>query len=650
MPSWERRYGRYALRRLAGPRTRAVGGREVEQALRRQWDEAAVAAHRDALLGNVLAAAGATAYYPAAVGDAAVGAITNVDELARLPVLPRAELRSRTAALANTALSPEEVDVTFTSGTQGAASHVLRSRSSLRHRAICERRWYRGLGLPWVFDITCATPWPGSGRDNAVVRDSRVGYREEGVDTVLERLGRNRIGSELLLVGPDMVPALAARVTRWDGVVAVASSFEVLRPEHARGWRPEFPPLVQMYCAAEISVPLAFSFPECTGMHVNADYLHLEVVDDDGRPQDYGRAGRLAVTDLVDTAMPLLRYLIGDAAILRPPSDCGCGRVLPLVEVLGRLPDGDRMIAQVPVHRLLTAASAVTEHGFVLEHRDEETAVMHVDRRDDAERVAAALRTENAALEVDIRPLAGPLTDLACPQGRVLSVAARHPYREGATATMPHRIRAVHAVPGPTSAGPSSSRSLARRLLRERYRAAGTTTEISILDASRSMSPLFGTATRVRIAWGTPDPAAAVGSIALVELPQDILAAHRIAAWRTGEDGTEILQCADNYDRNNPYSAFWVPLDSVLGTVIAARTTRRAKTTTVHLIGPVARRSGRIVAAADRWVVAAQRRRLPLAVVLAAVLTQRIAFRITNVVLRLVGAPSHRLERGTRQS
>ncbi|MBF6066076.1 hypothetical protein IU500_35045 [Nocardia terpenica] len=646
MPPWERRYRRFAMRWMAGPRVRAVGGHDAEEALHRQWDGAALATHRNTLLAEVLTAARNTSYYPSAAGDSTLRAIGDVAELAHLAVLPRAELRSGAVDLANTTLPAHDMDVTFTSGTQGAASHVLRSRSSLRHRAVCEHRWYRELGLPSVFEITCATPWSGEGRDNIVVRDPRVGYREQNLDAFLERLNSGRPVGELLIVGPDMVPTLARRVTDWGEIRSIASSFELLRPEHTRDWRPEFPPLTQMYCAAEISVPLAFAFPGCAGMHVNADYLHLEVVDDNGTSQGYGRAGRLAVTDLVNTAMPLLRYLIGDAAILRPPSDCGCGRVLPLVDVLGRLPDTDR----IPMPGLLTAAAAATEHGFVLEHRDEATAVLHVDRRDDADRIAAALRTETATRTVDIRPLADPLMGLARPQGRVLSVAARHPYREGTTATMPNRLRAVHDMPGPSSTEPRSPRSIARRLLRERYRAADITTEISILDASRSMSPLFGADTRVTVAWGAPDPAAAVGTVALVELPQDILAAHRIADWRIGTDGAEILQCADNYDRGNPYSAFWIPLDGVLGTVVAARTTRRARTTTVHLTGTAARRLGRIVAASDRVVIAAQRRHLPLAAILAALLIQRVTFRATNRLLRLAGGSAHRLERGDRQS
>ncbi|MFF3228199.1 hypothetical protein ACFYV7_35770 [Nocardia suismassiliense] len=639
------RYGRLAARWLAGPRIRAVSSQEAGRALRRQWDGGAVREHRDALLAEVVAAARHTAYYPRAFGDAALAELTHAHDLPRLAVLPRNTLRANAAHLVNTAIPAQDVDVTFTSGTNGAASHVVRPRASLHRRAICERRWYHELGLPWIFELTCATPWAGQGRDNTTVRDPRVGYREEGFDAVLDRLDSGRSVGELLLVSPDMLPTVAKRVTNWGDITAVASSFEVLRPEHGRDWPSEAPPLVEMYCAAEICVPLAFSFPGCRGMHVNADHLYVEIVDDDGTPQDYHRAGHLVVTDLVNTAMPLLRYLIGDAGILRPPSACGCGRMLPLVEVLGRLPDTNHAIGGVPAGQLMDAVSAVTEHGFVLEQRDETTTVVHLDPHDQAERAVKAVRSELPELAVHTQLLVGPLAHLAHPGGRLLAVAPRHPYRADSTASMPPRIHALHELPESAVAGARSPRSIARRLLRDRYQATATTTDIPILDASRSMYPLFDTATRVTVAWGKPDPATAVGTIALVELPQDILAAHRVADWRIRDGTPEILQCADNYDRHNPFSAFWVPLDSVLGTVTAATTTYRAGPTIVSLTGRFTRWTGRIVAAADRWLVSSQRRRRPLPVVLAAAIAQRLIFRATNVLLRLRGKVSHRLRK-----
>jgi phenylacetate-coenzyme A ligase PaaK-like adenylate-forming protein len=89
------------------------------------------------------------------------------------------------------------------------------------------------------------------------------------------------------------------------------------------------------YLAAEVGVIAATC--ERGGLHVHADHLILEVVDDAGRSQPAGTAGRLLVTDLFNHAAPYLRHDLGDLGRLAPAACC-CGRSLPLLDVLGRAP------------------------------------------------------------------------------------------------------------------------------------------------------------------------------------------------------------------------------------------------------------------------------------------------------------------------
>jgi phenylacetate-CoA ligase len=65
-----------------------------------------------------------------------------------------------------------------------------------------------------------------------------------------------------------------------------------------------------------------------------------------------GESGELVVTSLVNRAMPLIRYRIGDRASW-PTADsaCGCGRTLPLLEgVEGRALDRLVDTRRRPVH------------------------------------------------------------------------------------------------------------------------------------------------------------------------------------------------------------------------------------------------------------------------------------------------------------
>ena len=59
-------------------------------------------------------------------------------------------------------------------------------------------------------------------------------------------------------------------------------------------------------------------------MHVNEECMHLEFVRDDGTPCDYGEDGKILVTDLLNYAMPLIRYEIGDRGI-PVEENCSCG-------------------------------------------------------------------------------------------------------------------------------------------------------------------------------------------------------------------------------------------------------------------------------------------------------------------------------------
>lgn len=56
-------------------------------------------------------------------------------------------------------------------------------------------------------------------------------------------------------------------------------------------------------------------------LYINTPQVYLEILDNDGRPVPDGEMGNVVVTNLVNTAMPLIRYKIGDLAIKLPPTE-----------------------------------------------------------------------------------------------------------------------------------------------------------------------------------------------------------------------------------------------------------------------------------------------------------------------------------------
>ena len=85
------------------------------------------------------------------------------------------------------------------------------------------------------------------------------------------------------------------------------------------------------------------------GMHIHADWRHLEIVDDAGGCLPVGESGRVLITDMLVTEVPLIRYALGDRGMLLKEK-CSCGNHLPLMApVSGRIseafpmPDGSRV-------------------------------------------------------------------------------------------------------------------------------------------------------------------------------------------------------------------------------------------------------------------------------------------------------------------
>ena len=74
---------------------------------------------------------------------------------------------------------------------------------------------------------------------------------------------------------------------------------------------------------------MAAECPEHKQLHINADHLVIETIDEQGQVVT-GSSGDLLVTDLYNYGMPLLRYLNGDRATLLD-QPCRCGNPLPLM-------------------------------------------------------------------------------------------------------------------------------------------------------------------------------------------------------------------------------------------------------------------------------------------------------------------------------
>src|SRR5215207_4889130 len=71
-------------------------------------------------------------------------------------------------------------------------------------------------------------------------------------------------------------------------------------------------------------------------MHVHADWVILEPVDEQFRPVLAGEpSATVLLTNLANHIQPVIRYDLGDS-VLTSPERCPCGSRLTAVEVIGR--------------------------------------------------------------------------------------------------------------------------------------------------------------------------------------------------------------------------------------------------------------------------------------------------------------------------
>lgn len=294
------------------------------------------------------------------------GDIRSLDDLKAIPIMTRPELRERpTEDIVSAAVDTGLWRTFLTSGTSGVPLSVhyrpedeavinltwiraylacgLRPRDRLatfqgdgRQAPAPQRRWYGRFGLwrrkalstwnepeTWLAELVEFRP-------DAVFTDART-YRLL-IEAALE--SRLRVPSPRLLFNASVMidPATRSRL------------------EEVFGGR-----VFDFYGSFE-SGCLAWECPACGGYHVNSDTAIVEILKD-GRDAAPGETGEVVVTNLFSTAMPFIRYALGDM-VTKSVREPRCGWAFPLLASLEGRGDeilrfaGGRTIGPQPFHHI----------------------------------------------------------------------------------------------------------------------------------------------------------------------------------------------------------------------------------------------------------------------------------------------------------
>lgn len=358
-------YGRRILRERFGPEFERLSA-FLERSERLDRDE--LRAFQDERLRQVVAHAYATVPHYRDVMDQRhlkPADIRTVDDLPKLPVLPKTQVVSLGDRLVSSSANKRSLYKAHTGGTTGTPLDLYGDRSVSLMNHACRFRLWRWAGVEFgrPFATLLGKPivpvgqkrppfWRYNASWNHLLL-SCLHLKEENIPHYISAMREKRI--EVLETYPSAA-FLVARFLEAAGerlpLRCVMLSGEPLLPfereiiEDRFNTRP-----FDAYSQAE-RVVFAAECERHEGLHLFSEFGVCEIVDEDGNPVREGTPGLIAGTSLHNMGMPLIRYTFNDVAA-RTDRTCECGRTLPMLEGLATreedilvAPDG-RMIPPV---------------------------------------------------------------------------------------------------------------------------------------------------------------------------------------------------------------------------------------------------------------------------------------------------------------
>jgi phenylacetate-CoA ligase len=278
--------------------------------------------------------------------------LRSLDDLSAVPILEKGDIQRHRDEMVATDWPRADLIENQTGGSTGTPVSFYLSNQRRRSRAAATLRHNRWAG--WNVGDKIAVIW-GAPRDvpqgtwkarlrNALITRSiwldAAHVTEFKLKQFQAAMRRFRPKHVLAYATPLVLFAryLKERELPVHRPESIVVSAEVLEPSDRALVEQVFGcPVFNRYGCREVSV-IASECEQHDGLHVMAEGLYVEVVEGD-RPAEPGELGEVLVTDLLNFAMPLVRYRIGDMAVY-DPTPCPCGRGLPrLKSVEGRVTD-----------------------------------------------------------------------------------------------------------------------------------------------------------------------------------------------------------------------------------------------------------------------------------------------------------------------
>lgn len=356
--------------------------------------------------------------------------IRDLDDLRRLPVLERESVRQHQEELVSKAIPKSRIVRAGTTGTTGSNLRVAYTEEISR--------------VNWAF-LLRQREWAGvdSRAPRLTLQGSRVApVRRSKPPFWVHNVAERQILMSIFHLSEQTAPVYLQFLRTHKDIVlegfpsalGILADFALARSEQIP-MRVVFTSGEPLYSSIRRKIEEAFHAPvldsygmtelcgliqECPRgqMHLIPDYGFLEILDENNDPAAVGDEGRLVWTGFINSAMPLIRYKIGDRGRWLGEKSCACGRAFPLIvptitreSDLLHCPDG-RVFSPRALNQLLKQSDSLRSCQFIHELR---------------ERVLVrAVASNDHALEEMMR-IRASLQDLLGPQMEVVAALAQEP-------------------------------------------------------------------------------------------------------------------------------------------------------------------------------------------------------------------------------
>ena len=314
--------------------------------------------------------------------------ITNAEDFLRIPLLSKDSIRANTDSLISDEFRKEDIVLSKTGGSTGKSLRIYcdtaceESRNAAALRSMIWAGWNPGerraavWGNPPAAD-TLKKRIRNILLDRMIFLDT-MDLTEERMADFVSLWRRNRPS---LMYGHSRSLYMFAQFVLTNGISdlrpgGIISTSMMLLPHERSAISAAFGcEVTDQYGCEEVGL-IGCECEKHEGMHLNIDHLYVEFIREDGTPAEPGEEAAIVVTDLVNRAMPLIRYRIEDMGI--PISrECSCGRGLPLMgKVTGRTADflvkkdGGLVAGVSLVERTLTRIRGIEQMQIVQEQID----------------------------------------------------------------------------------------------------------------------------------------------------------------------------------------------------------------------------------------------------------------------------------------